>query len=68
MLVSTILTQTLHSTHMDRIYRYIFILNALFFVAGISLFVLTDNAFYTVGGMLLSLGVLVITVVKYTDF
>jgi hypothetical protein len=53
---------------MDRIYRYIFILNALFFVAGISLFVLTDNAFYTVGGMLLSLGVLVITVVKYTDF
>jgi len=68
MLMSTILTQMLHAAHLHRVYRVIFLMNALLFIAGIALFAFTDNAFYTVGGMFLSLGILVVTVTKYTDF
>jgi hypothetical protein len=68
MLMSTILTQMLHAANLYRVYRFIFLMNALLFIGGIALFAYTDNAFYSVGGMFLSLGVLVVTVIKYTDF
>jgi uncharacterized membrane protein SirB2 len=68
LLISTILTQMLHAKRWDKIYRIIFFLNAMLFIAGISLFVLADNVFYMIGGTLLSLGILVVTAMKYTDF
>jgi hypothetical protein len=68
MLVSTVLTQVLHAAHLHRVYQAIFLMNALLLISGITLFAFTDNAFYTVGGMVLSLGILVVTVTKYTDF
>jgi glucose dehydrogenase len=58
----------LHAKRMEKIYRIIFLMNAMLFIGGISLFVLTNNVFYMIGGTLLSLGILVVTVVKYTDF
>ena len=68
LLISTILTQMLHSKRMEKIYMIIFLLNAMLFIVGISLFVLANNVFYMIGGTLLSLGILVVTAVKYTDF
>lgn len=68
MLMSTILTQMLHAARLYRVYQGIFLMNALLFIAGIALFALTDNALYTVGGMFLSIAILVMTVIKYTDF
>ncbi len=68
MLMAAVLTELIHSKRLELYYRIVLLLNGLSFVAGLIFFVWTDNAIYMLVGMAFAVGVMAVTILKYTDF
>jgi len=68
MLVAAITTELIRSKKHKSIMNYMMFVNALLFLGAVAFFFYSSNPIYMVVGMLISVGALVLTYYRHTDF
>jgi O-antigen/teichoic acid export membrane protein len=68
MLTAAFTTEMIRSRGHKRLFMYILILNGLVFLGGVAFFIRDHSPLAIIIGMCFSVGVLVMTFYRYTDF